>query len=160
MKIYGLLASIILHVLGLIGFFVIEISTISAKASVSSLKVHLHTMIPQVSKTVPKKVAPSKPKTSQNNSGVDEVKPAKLMSDLDPTYPWLSRINKEEGLVKLSITLDKQGIPSSVKVIESSGFKRLDQSAIDAVLLAKYMNQAQKEVSIQLNLNFELKKKR
>jgi len=61
--------------------------------------------------------------------------------------------------VRLKVTLDEAGLPSLVEVIQSSGYKRLDESAVIAVKQAKYLNKSEKEVLLQLNLNFELKKK-
>ena len=50
-----------------------------------------------------------------------------------PTYPALSREDKEEGTVTLRIEMDESGLVSKADVVRSSGFKRLDEAAIAAV---------------------------
>ena len=50
-----------------------------------------------------------------------------------PPYPELSRENGEEGSVRLAVTVEADGRPSSVRVAGSSGFSRLDRAAEQAV---------------------------
>ncbi len=50
-----------------------------------------------------------------------------------PPYPELSRENEEEGSVRLAVTVEADGHPSSVRVAGSSGFSRLDRAAEQAV---------------------------
>lgn len=50
-----------------------------------------------------------------------------------PTYPRLARRMGEEGRVLLKVLVTEQGAASTVDIEKSSGFTRLDQSAIDAV---------------------------
>ena len=159
MKAYGLLFSIVLHLMGIVGYVVVESSTISAKTSLSSLKVNIFERKIETDTTDSSTSIQPVKKVTKADSGVEEVEAAKLISTLEPEYPWISRINKEEGLVRLKVTLDEAGLPSLVEVIQSSGYKRLDESAVIAVKQAKYLNKSEKEVLLQLNLNFELKKK-
>jgi protein TonB len=51
----------------------------------------------------------------------------------EPEYPAVSRRKGESGQVKLRVELDESGHVSSVKVAQSSGFKRLDDAGIAAV---------------------------
>jgi len=50
-----------------------------------------------------------------------------------PPYPALSRRLREEGRVMLRVRVNPQGLPMSVAVHASSGFKRLDSAAREAV---------------------------
>ncbi len=50
-----------------------------------------------------------------------------------PAYPALSRRLGEEGKLMLQVELDKTGRVSKAKVIESSGYSRLDNAALSAV---------------------------
>ena len=51
----------------------------------------------------------------------------------EPEYPAVSRRKGEAGQVKLRVELDEDGHVTSVKVAQSSGFKRLDDAGIAAV---------------------------
>lgn len=50
-----------------------------------------------------------------------------------PAYPALSRRLGEEGKLLLQVKLDETGRISSAKVVESSGYSRLDNAALSAV---------------------------
>lgn len=50
-----------------------------------------------------------------------------------PAYPPLSRRLNEEGKVVLRVELDEQGHVSAARVATTSGFARLDESALAAV---------------------------
>lgn len=50
-----------------------------------------------------------------------------------PPYPNFSRENGEEGSVRLTVVVEPDGRPSSVKVSRSSGYPRLDRSAKNTV---------------------------
>lgn len=50
-----------------------------------------------------------------------------------PEYPAISRRKGEEGRVLLRVDLDETGRISSIKIKESSGFKRLDEAGLTAV---------------------------
>ena len=55
------------------------------------------------------------------------------LSNPKPPYPELSRERGEEGRVRLTVTVEPNGSPSSVKVSRSSGYPRLDKAAETAV---------------------------
>jgi periplasmic protein TonB len=61
-----------------------------------------------------------------------------LIYQSEPPYPEASRRSGEEGLVKLLITITPNGRVTNAQVQESSGSKRLDQAAIEAVRSWKY----------------------
>ena len=54
-------------------------------------------------------------------------------SNAKPAYPNLSKRLGEQGTVVLRVLVKSDGSAGSVEVKSSSGFPRLDQSAIDAV---------------------------
>ena len=53
-------------------------------------------------------------------------------------YPPESRTNGEQGLVLLRVRTSAQGLPTAVEVKESSGFARLDRSAVETVWKWKF----------------------
>jgi protein TonB len=57
----------------------------------------------------------------------------KTANRVDPVYPPASRRAGEEGTVRLKVLVDTNGRASNVAVMQSSGFTRLDQAAMDAV---------------------------
>lgn len=61
-----------------------------------------------------------------------------LKSSIYPHYPWLSRLKGEEGQVTLQIRVNQQGEVLKATVIQSSGFQRLDRSALEAVRQANF----------------------
>jgi protein TonB len=50
-----------------------------------------------------------------------------------PNYPAISRRLGEQGQVKLKVDLDEAGRVTSARVVESSGYKRLDEAGLAAV---------------------------
>lgn len=59
-------------------------------------------------------------------------------STVDPDYPRLSRRNGEAGRVLVRVFIDEAGTPRQVQVATSSGFERLDASALAAVLKFRF----------------------
>ncbi len=57
----------------------------------------------------------------------------KTTNRVEPIYPATSRRQGEEGTVRLRVLVDERGRPTDVNVLNSSGFSRLDQAAVDAV---------------------------
>src|SRR5690606_39939973 len=55
-----------------------------------------------------------------------------------PAYPALSRRLREQGTVLLEILILPDGTVGEVKIKESSGFKRLDDTAVKAVKQWRY----------------------
>jgi protein TonB len=53
---------------------------------------------------------------------------------VEPVYPPAAARRGEEGTVALLVHVAPTGVPRSVEVIQSSGFKALDESARNAVL--------------------------
>ncbi len=55
------------------------------------------------------------------------------LSNSKPRYPYSSRRRGEEGRVVLRVRVTVSGAPAEVRVLSSSGFRRLDQAALRAV---------------------------
>ena len=78
----------------------------------------------------------------------------------NPIYPAMSIRSEEEGRVMLKVVANVNGEIESVQLHKSSGFPRLDESAIEAVTKAKFnpfiaRQQKEKETFI-LPIRFEL----
>lgn len=61
-----------------------------------------------------------------------------LQTPIDPVYPDFARDNEMEGEVLVLVTISKEGIVTQTKILESSGFKVLDQSAQKAIREAQF----------------------
>ncbi len=57
----------------------------------------------------------------------------------EPAYERLSRAMREEGVVKLRIFVSSAGLPQKIDLMQSSGYERLDKSALDAVRLWRFV---------------------
>jgi len=62
---------------------------------------------------------------------VGDVKPPKLLKQVDPVYPEIARQARVEGIVIIEATTDIYGRVQGYKVLRS--IPLLDQAAIDAV---------------------------
>ena len=51
------------------------------------------------------------------------------MTNCPPEYPWLSRRNGEQGVVRLVVRVAADGRVLAVEVAQSSGFRALDEAA-------------------------------
>lgn len=58
---------------------------------------------------------------------------ADYLSNPKPAYPSLSKRMGEQGRVLVRAFVDTKGMPSRVEVAQSSGFDRLDKTAVDTV---------------------------
>ena len=74
-----------------------------------------------------------------------------------PKYPWKSRIYREEGRVVVGVVIDSRGVAKEVKIIRSSGFKRLDLAALEAARQSEYQSATRNQVSVIGNLEIEFK---
>jgi protein TonB len=57
----------------------------------------------------------------------------------NPVYPALSKRLREEGTVVLRVNLDSQGNVLDITIEKSSSFQRLDQAALEAVKLWRFV---------------------
>jgi periplasmic protein TonB len=56
-----------------------------------------------------------------------------------PIYPTMSRRLGEQGTVTLRVLITPEGQAAEIKIIKSSGSARLDQSAIDAIRVWRFV---------------------
>ncbi|VGO14912.1 hypothetical protein PDESU_03482 [Pontiella desulfatans] len=98
-----------------------------------------------VEKTIPEPVPVEEPAlqesveqiaSMQEDKGV--ITQAQPMSGISATYPRTSQRRGEEGTVVLSIEVLSTGKAGKVEVVESSGFRRLDDAAVHAAKKATY----------------------
>lgn len=73
----------------------------------------------------------------------------------EPKYPLISRRNKEEGSIIFNIKVDKKGNMTAYKMVQSSGFKRLDKEAEKSIKTAKF--QPALKNGEPVSSNFDLK---
>lgn len=59
--------------------------------------------------------------------------PADYLSNPKPPYPPLSRRMREEGTVRLNVLVNPDGSVARLELAQSSGFPRLDRSALETV---------------------------
>lgn len=71
------------------------------------------------------------------------------LSNPAPEYPRQSQMMEEEGVVKLKVHVSADGKPMSVALYQSSGFKRLDQSALSTVQRWKFVPAKQGNQAIE-----------
>lgn len=89
-------------------------------------------IIPKAIKSVVKDIGKPKQVMRSSVSVRFETKPDYNLNP-PPPYPELARQMRQEGIVMLSVDVDKQGEAVSVKIVQSSGFRLLDQAALKAV---------------------------
>ena len=80
---------------------------------------------------------------SKNNDGDHKEKgvtgPVVVTGLSKPEYPRYSRINGEEGMVVLSLKVFANGRLGKIKVVSSSGYRRLDSAAVKALEKATFI---------------------
>ena len=52
---------------------------------------------------------------------------------MEPVYPPQSRRAGEQGTVVFNVLVDEKGHPQQINIAKSSGFDKLDQSALQAI---------------------------
>ena len=66
-----------------------------------------------------------------SNQPVFVAKPAIRKAPL--RYPPMAKRRNYQGVVQLEVIIDRKGRPTGIKILESSGYKLLDKSAVSAV---------------------------
>lgn len=82
--------------------------------------------------TPPAPPAPAAPPKEIPASAIDYLEPPA------PVYPRASRRLNEAGLVVVRVFVDVDGLPRQVQVLQSSGFVRLDEAAVEGVRQARF----------------------
>ncbi|MGE0799667.1 MAG: energy transducer TonB [Lautropia sp.] len=79
-----------------------------------------------------------------------------------PVYPTFSRRAGETGRVQIRVLIDERGQPLKLELQRSSGFQRLDDSALVAVRAAKFKpyteNGQPRSVWVLIPIVFDLEK--
>jgi protein TonB len=65
-------------------------------------------------------------------------RPPRLIAGPPPTYPRVALRLQQQGSVLLELEVDATGRVAAVRVVESSGFERLDEAARDGVLAWRF----------------------
>ena len=94
----------------------------------------------------PASVAPITPVTAPLTSPAQPLSPrleqpssaADYLQNPKPVYPPLSKRLGEQGQVVHSVLIGIDGLPVSARLVQSSGFERLDQAAFNAVMRWRY----------------------
>lgn len=82
---------------------------------------------------VPTSVSPAPAKLEPPSANAD------YLNNPKPTYPPLSRRLREEGKVVLRVLIESDGTANKAEIHSSSGYERLDQAALQAVLRWRYL---------------------
>lgn len=56
-----------------------------------------------------------------------------MTSNKKPPYPRIARQKGQEGVVKLTVTINQQGHVAAIEISESCGYRALDKSALQTV---------------------------
>lgn len=108
----------------------------SVKVEIAPVQLTTQPSAPVVS--VPSAPGPAAPAPSPVAAPVPAIVDAsdlgvRMISAEPPRYPRESRRKKEEGTVILAVTVGLEGRVADIAVSQSSGFRRLDEAALDAV---------------------------
>lgn len=98
-------------------------------------------VIPQIPPEVPIETAPpAEPllstapvETAPPVREVMEIANLRVKSRTEPLYPAASRRGGEEGTVVIRLRVDERGRPVELSVVQSTGYNRLDEAALQAV---------------------------
>lgn len=64
---------------------------------------------------------------------------AKIISNITPSYPHLSRVYEEQGEVILKIAINDNGQVTHSTIIKSSGYERLDEEALNFIKKVEFL---------------------
>lgn len=110
--------------------------------------------LPQPKTPVLKKNMPAKPK--KINAPSIENKPIKTKNSkkggniiLKPEYPKIARQRGYQGTVDIKVILDPSGKIADAKIVKSSGYRLLDNAALEAVRKSKFDNTGISEQTLQ-----------
>ena len=115
----------------------------SVRSAADKISVHIITDVLESSSSQQAEVVNKKVKSDARKlSGRNKIiRTAKIKGHLEVRYPMMSRYLKEEGTVKVRLRISKYGGVTSAKMVESSGFSRLDKEAMRKLLKAKFASQ-------------------
>jgi periplasmic protein TonB len=100
---------------------------------------------------------------SDSNTLVTSMGPFVIPAGVDtkyhnrhPIYPEEAARLGEEGAVVLLIHVSPQGVPSSIDIVESSGYDSLDQSARDAALTWHFLPAMKDGLPVPFDMPFRM----
>lgn len=107
------------------------------------------------------------PASSAGRAVADELtlpsQSAAYLNNPPPTYPAISKRLGEQGRVVIRVHIDERGMPKEAQFETRSGYSRLDQAAMDAVMSWRYVPAKRGEVPLAMWFNvpitFDLKQK-
>lgn len=70
--------------------------------------------------------------------GVQQSSVTDVKTDVRPVYPLGSRIRGEEGIVRIKVFIDANGRADTIEIVDTSGYRALDASAVKALRRAKF----------------------
>lgn len=82
---------------------------------------------------------------------------AQVLGEIKPPYPVASRKLGEQGSVIVKVQVNAEGTVTQAKIIQSSGFSRLDQAAQTAVKNARFQPQRLNNTPVASEGNFTFK---
>ena len=135
------------------------INNISQKQADNNIYKKVEKGLQRKSKNIKKSELKSELKTAKKgNEGYEKTKAytngyASYVPE--PRYPLISRRNKEEGSIIFNIEIDNKGNMTAYKIVQSSGYKRLDKEAEKSLKTAKF--QPALKNGEPVNSNFDLK---
>ncbi len=74
-------------------------------------------------------------------------------TDLNPVYPKYAKKNNYEGLVRVSLTVNRNGRGDNITVVKSSGYSILDKAAVKAVKKAVFKAKSSRVYYLSAALN-------
>ena len=87
---------------------------------------------------VPVEVAPSDALSANTSEPIESASDLQVRSRIEPVYSAVSRRANEQGSGLFRVLVDTTGLPSEVQIVKSTGYARLDQSAVDAIKRWKF----------------------
>jgi periplasmic protein TonB len=103
------------------------------KPDLATPKADMAEAVPEIPIDVPSEATPPADSAVTSAAAPSEVADLQVQHRTDPIYPPASRRAGEEGTTVLRVLVDERGRPGDVSVVQSSGFPRLDQSAVEAI---------------------------
>lgn len=112
-------------------------------------------------KEFPPAQLPLEKQSPASSDKADVDAPARPASSIRPEYPPRSRLKGEEGTVVVEFDVMADGRASNARVVESSGYRRLDDEAVRTALAAMFIPAKKKGKSvfsrIRLPVKFKLR---
>ncbi len=90
--------------------------------------------------------------TAQSAGGAVSTVVPNYLKNPSPVYPESARRRGEEGVVLLTVAVNKEGFPTQVGIKKSSGFQSLDQSAIKAVKKWQFRSALIGAIAVEANV--------